>query len=175
MRGRNIVGEKFGMLTVLEEIEAIPRKDKPGWKRRRFRCVCDCGNITEVNRDCLVGGNTKSCGCMAKKNIRKAIEKETIHGKTNTRLYRIWSHMKDRCYRPGNNRYQYYGGRGIDVCEEWKNNFTTFYDWAMANGYKENLSIDRIDNDKGYSPENCRWADAITQSRNRRNIKQGGE
>ena len=83
--------------------------------------------------------------------------------------------MKDRCYRPGNNRYQYYGGRGIDVCEEWKNDFTAFYDWAMANGYKENLSIDRIDNDKGYSPQNCRWADAITQNKNRRNIKRGGE
>lgn len=171
VRGRNIIGERFGMLEVLEEIEPIPRPDKPGWKRRVFRCQCDCGKITDVTRDSLTSGNTKSCGCLSKINVQKAIEAETIHGKTNTRLYRIWCHMKDRCYREGNNRYQYYGGRGIRICEEWKNDFQKFYDWAVTHGYRDDLSIDRIDNDKGYFPGNCRWVDVATQSRNRRCVK----
>lgn len=171
MRGRNIIGERFGMLEVLEEVKPIPRPDKTGWKRRVFRCQCDCGKIKDVTRDSLVSGNTKSCGCLTQMSVQKAIEAETTHGKSNTRIYRIWCHMKDRCYRDGNNRYQYYGGRGIGICEEWKNDFQKFYNWAVTHGYRDDLSIDRIDNDKGYFPDNCRWADAVTQSRNRRCVK----
>lgn len=92
----------------------------------------------------------------------------TKHGKCNTRLYRRWKHMKDRCYNKNYKRYSDYGGRGIVVCDEWRNDFQAFYDWAINNGYKENLSIDRIDNNKGYSPDNCQWVDVATQNRNTR-------
>lgn len=89
-------------------------------------------------------------------------------GRTNTRLYRIYNNMKNRCYNERSNSYKNYGGRGITVCDEWKNDFKAFYDWAITHGYRDDLSIDRIDNDKGYSPDNCRWVTNYVQSNNTR-------
>lgn len=90
------------------------------------------------------------------------------HGGKGTRLYRIWQMMKNRCHNPKTSRFPDYGGRGITVCDEWKDDFQAFHDWAMANGYEDHLTIDRKDNDKGYSPENCRWTTALVQGNNSR-------
>lgn len=92
------------------------------------------------------------------------------HGMCNTRLHRIWTNMKSRCNNPKATHYEHYGGNEITICEEWKNDFQAFYDWSMSHGYEEHLTIDRIDNDKGYSPDNCRWTDYRTQNRNKRNV-----
>lgn len=115
----------------------------------------------------LISGHTKSCGCYSHDRV---IETDTTHGMTHTRLYRIWASMKSRCTNPKVRHYEYYGGRGITVCEEWAE-FVPFYRWAMSHGYAENLTIDRVDNDKGYSPDNCRWATRSEQRTNQRRMK----
>lgn len=155
---RDLTGQKFGKLTALYQLHNYHAKGNNYWL-----CVCDCGNLTEVRCTSLTGGRTKSCGCG---------KRCYSHGKTNTRLYRIFQAMKNRCYNKHIINYKYYGGRGIAVCSKWVNNFQAFYDWSINNGYDDNLTIDRIDNNKGYSPDNCRWVDAKTQSRNRRHLKQ---
>ena len=123
----------------------------------------------------LKNGDTKSCGCLHTFGL---INRSTKHGKCGTRLYTVWKSMKDRCYRSHNDRYEKYGGRGITICDDWREDFQAFYDWAMANGYDENApygqcTIDRIDNDKGYSPDNCRWVDAAAQNKNKSNSRKG--
>jgi hypothetical protein len=126
-----------------------------------------CGTEFRASTQSILRGKTKSCGCYKKQNLK---ELKTKHGLGYTRLYNIWKSMKDRTLNPKCKKYSNYGGRGITICDEWKNDFMSFYNWAMSNGYEENkgLSIDRIDNDGGYSPENCRWTTQTIQSRNQR-------
>lgn len=156
----DIAGQKFGRLTALYRLHNTNTKGRTYWL-----CVCDCGNLKEVRRDGLLSGRSNSCGCYHKDMIKT---KNTKHGKTHTKLYRVLDSIKARCYNENNKQYKNYGGRGIKVCDEWLNDFQTFYDWAMFNGYKETLSIDRINNDGNYEPSNCRWVDMKIQSRNKR-------
>ena len=154
----DLTGMRFGRLTVVE-FDRL-QKHKTYWK-----CVCDCGLTVVVTGNNLRSGNTSSCGCLHREKIREIGFANKKHGESHeklTRLYSIWCGMWQRCANPNREGYKYYGGKGIAVCEEWQN-YSAFKEWALKNGYKDNLSIDRIDNMKDYCPNNCRW---ITISEN---------
>lgn len=156
---KDISGQKFGRLTVLYRLHNHHKK------HTYWLCVCECGNLVEVYGNSLKNGNTKSCGCLHKETISSL---NCTHHKSNVKLYKVWNAMKQRCHNKNNKRYKDYGGRGIAVCSEWKDDFMSFYNWALSNGYKDNLTIDRINNNGNYEPNNCRLVDKKQQARNRR-------
>ena len=153
----NLIGQRYGRLIVRARIEGGPY----------LFCECDCGKTTNVKIGDLRFGKTQSCGCY--KESRKSKARRT-HGGNKTRLYRIWCGMKNRCYNPSTEDYQYWGNRGIKICDEWLNDFAAFRKWALSNGYQDNLTIERKDVNKGYFPENCIWIPNAQQSLNTRQI-----
>lgn len=158
----DLTGQKFGRLTAVECVGSNERHSKV------WLCVCSCGNTKIVDGNSLRMGRTRSCGCLDREKHITSPNRVT-HGMCGTRIHRIWKAMKNRCYNTKTRDYQkWYGSNGVKVCDEWKNDFSAFYKWAMENGYSDNLSIDRIDPYGDYEPSNCRWADAKTQAQNKR-------
>lgn len=165
MKKKNIIGQKFGRWTVEEEME------KSSYGQRMFKCKCSCGNVRVLSYANLVGGTSKSCGCY---NVEKIIERSTTHGRSDSeKLYSVWVAMRGRCNNPSNPSYKNYGGKGVRVCEEW-NNYENFRNFMLEHGYKieanyGEFSIDRIDVNGDYCPENCRVIPLKEQGYNKTN------
>ena len=149
----DLTNNKYGKLTVTSLNE-----EKSSNKKAYWNCVCECTGTKVCRSDGLKNGTYTHCGCVKPSYYK--------HGMTNTRLFNIWGGMKDRCCNKKSRDFPKYGGRGIFICNEWLDDFMNFYNWAMANGYADDLTIDRIDNDGIYEPSNCRWVDVKTQQNN---------
>lgn len=152
---RDLTGQQFGRLTAINSLPAHGSNAAIMWI-----CICECGNTAIIRGTDLTSGHTRSCGCLQK--IPKAVRASDL------RLHNIWSNMKQRCNNPNKPDYKYYGARGIAVCKEWSEDFWNFFHWAMTHGYKAGLTIERINNDGDYEPENCKWITAADQTRNTR-------
>jgi hypothetical protein len=173
----DMTGQRFGRLVVVSRAESRN-------KRAMWNCVCDCGNKVVVAGKDMRDGKTKSCGCYHKEHYstppRMTGSKNPSykHGKSGSKLFGVWASIVQRCTNKNNKAFHMYGARGITVCKEWETDFQAFHDWAIANGYASGLSIDRINNNDGYSPDNCRWVCSLTQNNNKRSnilISRNGE
>lgn len=166
----NLVGKKFNRLTVIERAENILHAD--GRRRVAWICACDCGNTTVVETYMMKSGAIKSCGCLKVERNKRDFG---THGGCRERLYSVWCSMKKRCYNPKYKQYKDYGGRGIKVCDEWLHDYANFKQFALENGYNPQAgfgecTIDRINVDGDYSPDNCRFVDIKTQNNNKRRV-----
>lgn len=166
MRKSDLTGKKFGRLTVIGLSDDIyTTKTGKKYRNKVYICECDCGQLVKCLGNNLSKSVTTSCGCYQKELTSKRF---SIHNMRKTRLYDIWANMKSRCLNPHNKSYQSYGGRGIQICKKWEVSFSAFSEWAIASGYSDDLTIDRIDVDGDYQPSNCRWATQEVQSNNQR-------
>lgn len=167
MRHVDITNKRYGKLTAIKRVDDYV--SPKGQKREKWLFKCDCGKTIIRIKNLVVRGECNSCGCEKSNRMIEYNKTSKIkHGLHKTRLYRIWSGIKTRCFNENNEAYHLYGGRGISVCNEWRFDFKTFYEWSINNGYGDTLTIDRINFDSDYEPSNCRWVDMKTQSRNKR-------
>lgn len=167
----DMIGKRFGRLVVFSE-----NPNRTASRDVQWNCRCDCGNLFVASGRTLRSGGTQSCGCLQKELLAK---RNSVHGfcsrgSRRPRLYRIWCAMKTRCSNPHTKDWNNYGGRGITVCKEWANDFSAFHDWAISHGYDDSLTIDRENNDLGYSPQNCRWVTRKVQNNNTRATQRRG-